>query len=120
MPLLFSANSDEGNHISHLLCKQKCNKKCPNLSEQTHLESELSEQQQSTYKDESIVQKTKQSSVARSQKSQNQQSPEYKTGNKKHNIQDNLKFSKVNFYKQKVHCLLLSQLTNGSQDLTRK
>lgn len=115
MPLLFI----ERNYISHLLCKQK-SKKCPNLSEQTNLESELSEQQQYTYKDERIVQKNKPSSVARSQKSQNQQSQEYKTGNKKHNIQDNLKFYKVNFYKKKAHCLLLSQLTNGSQDLTCK
>lgn len=31
-------------------------------------------------------------------------------------MQDNLKFYKVNFYKQKAHCLLLNQLTNGSQE----
>lgn len=39
---------------------------------------------------------------------------------KKHNIQDNLKFYKVNFCKQKAHCILLNQLTNDGQDLTSK
>lgn len=87
---------------------------------QTYLESELPKQLQYTYKDESIVQKNKPPSVARCPKRQNQHSQEYKTGNKKHNIQDNLKIYKVNFYKQKAHCLPLNQLTNGSQDLTRK
>lgn len=90
------------------------------MSEQTNLEPELSEQLQYTYKDESIVQENKPSSVARCPESQNQHSQEYKTGNKKHNLQDNFKFYKVNFYKQKAHCLPLNHLTNGSQDLTSK